>query len=55
MQHEHNYSAFLSYFFFLIIMSFEHVVLMGIIVHEKFSIREHWSSEVTVDEKAFIL
>lgn len=42
MQHEHNYSAFLSYFFFfLIIMSFEHVVLMGIIVHEKFSIREH--------------
>lgn len=43
MQHEHNYLAFLpySFFFFIIIISFEHVVLIAVVVHEKFSIKEH--------------
>lgn len=43
MRHEAQRFRFfpLLVFFFLIIMSFEHVVLMDIVVHEKFSIREH--------------
>lgn len=46
MQHEHNHSAFLPYsvfFFLIIIIQFvlAHVVLIAIVVHEKFSIKEH--------------
>lgn len=45
MQHEHNYSAFpllFCFFFFLImVMSSEHVVLIAVVVPEKFGIREH--------------
>lgn len=39
----------------LFLISFEHVVLIAIVVREKFSIIEHCSSDVTVEEEAFIL
>lgn len=44
MQHEHNYSAFpllFCFFFLIMVMSSEHVVLIAVVVPEKFGIREH--------------
>lgn len=33
--------GFFLFFLFLTMMSFEHVVLMAVVLHEKFSTREH--------------